>query len=74
MIEFFKNLFGKKKKDYDDGYYSTPPTNEKHYVYDDDIDVFINEEDGVIRVEAPADKPLTHEQIIDICKKYTRDQ
>lgn len=68
MIEFFKNLFRKKKKVHnppdEDGY--------EHYKYTEDIDVFINRKDGVIRVEAPEDAELSQGEIVEICKKYLR--
>lgn len=55
------------------GYGDEEDNIEEHYIYDDDIDVFVNRSKGMMRVEAPVDKPLTKEQIIEICKKFATD-
>ena len=66
MIEFFKNLFKKKEKTI------RLPNKEKieHYIKDDDIEIFVNRDKGVIRIEAPENKKLSQDDIIEICREF----
>ena len=61
MFKFLRNLFKcKKKKSIED--------DTKVYKYDDEIFVFYNVETGTIKIEAPVERDLTQQEIVEICK------
>ena len=66
MLEFFKNLFRRKKK--------IVKVDTEQYTYDEDIIVTINRNAGVIKIEAPTERDLSKDEIIEICKKFAEGE
>lgn len=66
MIEFIKNLFRRKKK--------ITKVDTEQYTYREDVIITVNRNAGVIKIEAPTDKDLTQEEIIDICTKFAKGE
>lgn len=66
MLEFFKNLFRRKNK--------VIKVDTEQYVYDEDIIITINRNAGVIKIEAPTERDLSKDEIIEICKKFAEGE
>ena len=68
MIEFFKNLFRKKERDYTN---VIPFKSKIEHIEEDDLEIFLDRDKGIIRIET--NRELSQDELIDICEKIYKE-